>query len=127
MMASKDRPVRTAAARMSNPLEALSRLVSSGRDDDEDADVTTSSTYAPAPPAAAPVRTASLGQVGLGQVTLGQFGLGQGGLGQANVRTAPTAPTSTALPPATTIAVKRVGDRPSVVAQAPVPPGQVQP
>src|SRR5437868_11096238 len=35
MMASKDRPVRTAAARMSNPLEALSRLVSSGRDDDE--------------------------------------------------------------------------------------------
>jgi hypothetical protein len=39
---------------------------------------------------------------------------------------APAAPTSVALPPHTTVAAKRVGDRPSVVAQAPVA-GQVKP
>ena len=35
MMASKDRPVRTAAAKVPNPIEALSRLVSGGRDEDD--------------------------------------------------------------------------------------------
>jgi hypothetical protein len=60
--------------------------------------------YAPA--TTTPVRTASLGA--------------------GNVRMVPTAPTSAALPPHTTVAAKRVGDKPSIVAQAPVA-GQVRP
>jgi hypothetical protein len=65
--------------------------------------------YAPATPTAvpAPVRTASLGA--------------------PNLRMMPAVQTTmVALPPHTTVAVKRTGDRPSVVAQAPVP-GQVKP
>ena len=62
--------------------------------------------YAPTTGPAAPVRTASLNSV--------------------NVRMAPAAPAALVVPPATTIAVKGSGDRPSIVAQAPVP-GQFKP
>ena len=60
--------------------------------------------YAPMAGPAPPVRTASLNPV--------------------NVRMAPAAPAGAMVPPATTIAVKRIGDQPSIVAQA---PGQVRP
>jgi uncharacterized protein YcbK (DUF882 family) len=241
MMASKDRPVRTAAAKMPNPVEALSRLVSGGRDADEEGDVAaTSRTPAPAQArtervpapmprptvvaavepkpekiekpaivaavpmpkpapkgskpatfevAAAdsrpvtlsrPMQTASLETRGVDSSdVISARGVWRGAaepeentrgidvrgskpdpvatgsiapwplpdrnatgdvlayapattasvrtasLGPVNVRMTPTAPATTALPPQTTVAVKRVGDKPSVVAQAPMP-GQVK-
>jgi uncharacterized protein YcbK (DUF882 family) len=57
--------------------------------------------YAPANAPTAPVRTASLGST--------------------NVRMTPTAPKAVVVPPDTTIAVKRVGNQPSIVAQAAAP------
>jgi len=69
--------------------------------------------FAPAN-AAAPARVASLGGAPLGLPSLGG----------ANVRPMPTQPSAATLPPHTTVAAKRVGDKPSVIAQA---PSQVRP